>query len=132
MVPFFVSSSSSKAVDHTDIFSTLQIAGEVVRDGGQRTRVLVILSDMLQSSRGIEMDGLRHMPPKDWLRNQESTNQIPRFDRTCVLIVGADPTSSGSATIREFWFEYFKTAGADLSPDNYRATPPADDIPFCK
>lgn len=101
----------------TDLFATLHIAGEYIRDAAQPTS-LVLLSDMLQSAHGIEMS---HAVPGDaWIERQRAAGLLPRLDGACVAVVGADATSANGVAVRRFWNGYFEAAGAALTDRNYR------------
>ncbi|HWO88477.1 MAG TPA: vWA domain-containing protein [Gemmatimonadales bacterium] len=114
---------------HTDIFRTLHIAAEYVRIEPDMPTVLMLLSDMLQSANGVEM--ARKVPGREWIDEQQRAGLIPRMTGTCVVVVGADPTTAQGVRVREFWREYFRIAGARLDPANYRTTPP-DEVPDCR
>jgi len=113
---------------HTDIFSTLQLASEYIRDSGGRRTTLIILSDMLQSANGIEMEGVKRMPPSNWIESEKRNNLIPHLDGACVVVVGADPTTRHGVVVRNFWQKYFVAAGARLGAENYRILPPEADL----
>jgi hypothetical protein len=102
----------------TDLFATLHVAAEYVRDAGRRPTHLVFLSDMLQSAHGVEMS--RGVPSADWVRAQAAGGLLPRLDDTCVTVVGADATTANGIAVREFWKAYLEASGAALPEANYR------------
>jgi hypothetical protein len=53
----------------TDLFATLHVASEYLRDAPARPKVLLVLSDMMQSAHGIEMS--RSVPSAAWIEQQE-------------------------------------------------------------
>jgi hypothetical protein len=116
---FFDTATAGKAA-HTDIFSTLHVAAEFVRDAGGRQPVLILLSDMLQSANGVEMEWLRQMPPPGWISVQRQGGLLPRLNGVCVTVVGADATTAAGVAVRDFWREYFTAAGTALEEKNYR------------
>jgi hypothetical protein len=61
-MPSFFQSRASAKVLHTDIFTTLAVASEIARDGRGKPTTLVLLPDMLQSAKGVEMEHLSRMP----------------------------------------------------------------------
>jgi hypothetical protein len=130
-VPSFFRARNDGGVMHTDILTTVLLADEFVRDGGDRQKVLVLLSDMLQSAKGIEMDGLARMPPHGWIETQKSLGLLPQLGGACVVVVGADATTREGVIVRNFWQAYFTAAGAILTPQNYRATPPTTNPGHC-
>lgn len=109
---------------NTDILSTLQVAAEYVRDAGGRRTILLILSDMLQSANGIEMERQRRMPEPGWLEAQRVAGLLPALDGVCVAVIGADATTPDGAAVKRFWQDYFTAVGARLSDGNYRIVPP--------
>jgi hypothetical protein len=127
---FFKQNDSSRVL-HTDIFSTLNLVGEREHDTPTASNTLVILSDMLQSARGIEMDGARSMPRSNWLEEQKHMRTLPSLQNTCVLVVGANSTNVPGAKVYGFWRQYFDAVGTTLNHDNYRFTPPEESASLC-
>ena len=130
-LPSFFEAKDAVKVNHTDIFTTLQLAGESAHDGGARQTVLVLLSDMLQSGQGFEMERLAKMPPPSWIETEAHDGLMPQLGRVCVVAIGADATTASGVKIRNFWQAYFARAGARLLGQNYRATPPTVGAEFC-
>lgn len=113
----------------TDLFSTLHIAAEYVRDAGARSTTIVLLSDMLQSAHAVEMT--RAVPPADWIEEQRAAGVLPRLDGACVSVIGADATTANGVAVREFWEKYFAAAGASLPEQNYRLISTDSSLPAC-
>jgi hypothetical protein len=105
---------------HTDIFSTLQVAGEYVRSAGDRATTVVLLSDMLQSANGIEMEGARAMPGRGWVDERKTTARLPRLEGACIGVIGADASTENGKAVQEFWQYYFEAVGARLDERNWR------------
>jgi hypothetical protein len=120
LVPLLFDSTLVGKIAHTDIFSTLHTASEYVRDAGALPATLVLLSDMLQSANGVEMAHLRNMPPAGWVADQAASGTIPDLARVCVIVVGADDTTSEGVAVKRFWEEYLSAAGAVFTDSNYR------------
>lgn len=120
IVPVFFDPGEAGRAEHTDLFSTLHVAAEYVRDAKGRRPTLVLLSDMLQSANGIEMQSLARMPAPGWVARQQAAGTLPKLGGVCVVVIGADPTTSAGLAVREFWSGYFRAAGAALRPENYR------------
>ncbi len=131
-IPSFFRNQSPSKVNHTDIFTTLHLAEESARDGENRRTVLMLLSDMLQSGQGFEMERLRKMPPPHWIETEAHNGLMPDFGHACVVAIGADATNIDGSKVRSFWEAYFAAADAVLLPRNYRATPPAVEAVSCK
>jgi len=117
---------------HTDLFTTLNLSGEYAHDFSTRRTTIILLSDMLQSSNGIEMEHLKRMPQAGWVDTQKGMGLIPKLSGACIVVVGADATTLEGARIRDFWQSYFSAAGTNLLAANYRATPPTDGSATCE
>jgi hypothetical protein len=115
---FFVPPSGP--APHTDIFSTLQVAGEYVGSAGDRTTTIVLLSDMLQSANGVEMERARAMPGRGWVDERKATGRLPRLEGACIGVIGADASSENGKAVQDFWRYYFEALGARLEERNYR------------
>jgi hypothetical protein len=120
---FFDESRAGKAM-RTDIFTTLHVAAEYAREARGRRTTLILLSDMLQSANGVEMQGLARMPEPGWIGRQKQAGLIPDLRGVCVVVVGADPTTREGVAVRDFWRAYFEAAGARLDLDDYRVIAP--------
>lgn len=127
IAPRYFDSSGTQLVQHTDLFATLKDIGEFASDGGNRSRTILLLSDMLQSADGIEMQGNAHMPPPGWLERQRRAGNLPSFSGACVYVVGGDQTPA----VRDFWKAYFTATGASLTDRNYRSTVPLPGAQIC-
>lgn len=115
----------------TDLFSSLHVAGEYVRDAGGRRSTLVILSDMLQSANGIDMERAGGVPTESWIARQQAAGLLPRLRGACVAVIGADATSAAGVQVRRFWQAYFDAAGARLAEDDYRLIATGGAAPAC-
>lgn len=127
----FFKMPDGEKVLHTDILSTLDLAAEAAHDSRPSAPTLIILSDMLQSAHGIEMEDGKRMPPVSWIGKQKQQGLVPNLQGACVLVVGADPTNKIGVTVRDFWQQYFKATGTELPVGNYRTTPPVASRNLC-
>ncbi|MGH7477256.1 MAG: hypothetical protein ACRELD_13365 [Longimicrobiales bacterium] len=130
-LPIFFDPSIVGRVATTDVHSTLQIASELQRDAAGRKKQILLLSDMLQSTPGIEMDGLRRMPGAEWVRLRKAEGTLPDLSGSCVMVVGADATTAAGQQVRRFWEAYFREAGARLDARDYRLIPPLQEVLSC-
>lgn len=117
---------------HTDLITTLNLSGEYAHDFSTQRTTLILLSDMLQSSNGIEMEHLKRMPQAGWVEAQKKLGLIPKLSGACIVVVGADATTREGVKVRNFWQAYFAATGSNLSPVNYRATPPTSGSATCE
>ena len=125
-LPIFFDPELARSVPTTDVFTTLHMASEHLRDGSAREKELLLLSDMLQSTPRWEFEGARRMPEPEWVAAQEERSLLPALDGACVVVLGADHTTPQGQRVHEFWSEYFAATGARLDADRYRLRPPTD------
>lgn len=119
----FTDSLDRGKINGTDILSTLHDVAADLRAAQGRQSVLYIFSDMLQSTRTIEMEGLRAMPPANWVQRQKTAGTLPDHTGLCVVVVGARVDTNASQRVKRFWEEYFKATGAQLEDVNYMLRP---------
>ncbi|HEX5871873.1 MAG TPA: hypothetical protein VFY65_15700 [Longimicrobium sp.] len=106
-------------VNGTDLFATMHTAGERAREGTGARKVLVVLSDMLQCTSDVCMERSNGLPDSTWLAGQKQQGLVPALDSVCVSVVGPDATTTQGVKVREFWSQYFQTAGASFSANRY-------------
>lgn len=129
-VRFFLNQPKRAPVMHTDILTTLSIASEKISD--DKKNELIILSDMLQSSKEFEFENLKHMPTPNWIEEQKQEGLVRPLYGACVVVVGADPSRHEGVVVRDFWERYFEASGATLTTRNYRTTPPEGNSSLCE
>ncbi|HLJ88871.1 MAG TPA: hypothetical protein VKZ53_18780 [Candidatus Angelobacter sp.] len=128
-VHLFFQRAQTRPVLHTDILTTLSIASEKIAEG--KRNQLIVLSDMLQSSKEFEFEHLLHMPPPDWITRRKQQGLMRPLYGACVIAIGADPSTREGVVIRQFWQKYFEASNATLNEKNYRTTPPSGDSSWC-
>lgn len=119
----FTDSASRGDINGTDILSTLHDVAADIRAAGDRTATLYIFSDMLQSNRTIDMEGLRKMPPAGWIQRQKQNGTLPDLGGLCVVVIGARVDTEISQRVKKFWDEYFEATGATLLDHHYTLRP---------
>jgi hypothetical protein len=128
----FTDASEREEIMGTDLLSTFHDVAAEVRPFRDYRTSLYLFSDMLQSGREIEMEGLRRMPPEDWIEMRRSSSRLPDLDGVCVVVIGARIDTEASQKVKTFWSEYFKATGANLYDHNYSLRPvslPLDPCP---
>jgi hypothetical protein len=110
-------------INGTDILSTLHDVGEELRAYPGHRATMYLFSDMLQSTREIEMEGLRVMPPDGWVARAKEGGRLPNLRGLCVVVVGARVDTPAAQRVKAFWQEYFETTGATLTDQNYMLRP---------
>ncbi len=116
----------------TDLLSTLHDVGEEVRAHPMHASTVYFFSDMLQSNRTVDMEGLRRMPRSGWVEAAAANGMLPDLRGVCVVIVGARVDTETSQRIKQFWLDYFDATGATLLDENYLHRPvslPSDPCP---
>jgi hypothetical protein len=116
----------------TDLFATLHSAGERARENNGKRKVLFVLSDMLQCAGGVCMERAEGLRDSAWIAAQKQAGLVPALDRVCVSVVGADASTSHGVKVREFWSDYFGTAGASFSPNRYMHTASSPAVLRCE
>jgi hypothetical protein len=110
----------AKEILATDIFGTLNRAADYAKASRNRGTTLLLLSDMINETPDVRMTSQQGIPGDTWIRQLSSAKRIPQLNGVCVVVVGADVSSARGAAIREFWNDYFKAAGTQVAPENYR------------
>lgn len=116
---------SNNQYPNTDIFSALTQAQLVFANFPNSKKILVIMSDMLESDSKYNFatatinDGIT-----DKLINElRQQNMLPDLTGVEVYVAGADATNNNRFfTIRNFWQTYFKATGAQMLEEHYAAS----------
>lgn len=116
----FVDAQRSKEVQSTDILATLQRAADYARGGHGRGTTVLLLSDMLNSTRELNMERAGGIPDQRWITDRKAQGRLPDLRGVCIVVAGADVASARGAQAREFWKAYFEAAGTRLHAANYR------------
>ena len=120
VVPAFFDPRRQPHVLTTDLFQTLGRVADYAHSSGGRRTVVLLLSDMLQSTGEVNMERAGGIPNTAWIAARKRDGRLPALGGTCVYVAGADVGSARGVRVREFWRDYFEAAGAELSPDGYR------------
>jgi len=127
----FTDTSSREAINGTDILSTMHDVAADLQASGNRDATLYVFSDMLQSNRTIDMEGLHRMPPANWVKMETSKGTLPDLTGLCIVAVGARVDNAASQQVKRFWDEYFAATGAVLLDRNYIHRPVTLPAPAC-
>jgi hypothetical protein len=119
----FTDTTARSEIDGTDILSTMHDVAADLQAAPNRQAVLYVFSDMLQSNRTIDMEGLRRMPPSSWVTDQASKGTLPNLTGLCVVVIGARVDTEASQRVKSFWDEYFGATGAKMLERNYTLRP---------
>jgi len=113
-----------RSIMHTDLFGSLELAQRVFRNRPAATRILVVLSDMVQDADGVDFDraDLSAEPARRLIDTLRAGHRLPDLSGVKVYVVGAYyPDNARNRAIRDFWLSYFRAGGADLPPERYGA-----------
>lgn len=119
----FTDTAGRAEIDGTDILSTMHDVAADLQAAPNRAAVLYVFSDMLQSNRAIDMEGLRKMPPSGWVKEQKAAGTLPNLGGLCVVVIGARVDTEASQRVKGFWEEYFEATGGTLLDRNYTLRP---------
>jgi hypothetical protein len=112
----------SRGAPNTDILGALDLAQRIFASYPKPIRALVLLSDMIQQSPGLNLKhrDLGRRARSTLMRHLKKQGRIPKLSGVRVWIIGA---RGGDARrfqeIRSFWTEVFKAAGATLNEADY-------------
>jgi hypothetical protein len=121
---------SSAPSNQTKILDAMRLAERVISAYQRPKRVLVIFSDMIEESEryNFKRERLTDEVIARIINEEKQAKRLPDLAGVRVYVIGAgasgnQPSSSEQYTeIENFWSQYFKAAGADLSKDRYGAT----------
>jgi len=119
----FTDTTGRSEIDGTDILSTMHDVAADLQAAPNRKAVLYVFSDMLQSNRSIDMEGLRRMPSSSWVSQEEGKGTLPSLSGLCVVVVGARVDNDASQRVKTFWEEYYEATGATMIDRNYTLRP---------
>ena len=108
--------------NRTDLIATLFDVSDLIRGSQASHSRIIMLSDMLQSTPGMNMENGGAASANEWLQEKKRQGLLPDLARACVVVVGGDRSTEAGARVFRFWQEYFSAAGAELKPSNYRYT----------
>jgi len=111
----------------SSVIDSMQLAERVFSTFEGDHKLLVVFSDMIEQSRRYDFTGENLTAARigQIIAKEQSAGRLPELQDVEVCVVGAGAATSGGLSaekilsIREFWLQYFKAAGADLSKDRY-------------
>lgn len=120
VIPMFFDSSQAGRIKNTDVVASLKTIAESAQDGARRRPVVILLSDMIQSTPGLRFESVAGIPGAEWIARQKHEGLVPQLDGVCVAVIGADASTPHGVRLRRFWTDYFEAAGVAISPAAYR------------
>jgi len=91
----------------------------------KRSKLLVILSDMIQDSKefNFERSRITNSYTAKVIKHRRKQKMIPNLSGVKVYVAGASAKAAKKyRSIEKFWSSYFKVAGADFSSHRYGHT----------
>lgn len=116
----FFDAKRAREIQSTDVLGTLFRAADYAHGAGNRRVTLLILSDMLNATRELNMEGARPLPDSDWIAAHVKEQVVPDLRGVCIVVVGADVRTPRGAAVRDFWTRYLTAAGGKFKLVNYR------------
>jgi len=112
---------------HTDIFGALLLASQIFQNSPKGREVLVIFSDMRENAGNLNFERSKgrdvHLSPAQIAKGR----LIPQLQNVEVYVLGADNAGKSMAywtALRQFWSEYFQSAGASVKAYTVLREPP--------
>lgn len=102
---------------YTDIIGALLAANQLLEQSPNTSRkTLMVFSDMRQNTADLDLESLRSVPS---FATYEARSKLPvaELRGVSIYVVGADNAGKSITywqTLKEFWTEYFRRAGANL------------------
>jgi len=101
----------------TDLLGAVVVAGQLFNKQTGERNILVILSDMREETRTLNLARPLLVRPASALQKIEQAHLVADLKGVEVYVLGVDAAGKSVAyweSLREFWVEYFKKAGANL------------------
>jgi hypothetical protein len=113
------------SVPRTDILGSLALSERIFRAYDHPKKILVIVSDMLEDSPRIRLSR-EHLTPeriRALVERERTEGRLPDLHGVKVYVVGAShPDRDRYRAVKEFWFSYFGSVGADITTERYGPT----------
>ena len=120
VVPAFFDASKSASIQSTDILQTLFRAADYAKARPRDSTVVLLLSDMLNSTAEMDMERSGGIPGSAWIATRQAAGLLPDLRGVCVFAAGADVETRRGAAARAFWMEYVRAAGGRMPESAYR------------
>jgi hypothetical protein len=116
----FFDSAATQHVMTTDLLFTIGRAADYAKAAEGRRVTLVLMSDMLNATRELNMERQGGVPDAQWVAERKAQGRLPDLRGVCVVVSGADVSSARGAQVRDFWRAYFAASEAKSPDVNYR------------
>lgn len=113
------------AAKKTKILDSNQLAERVFKSYPNPRKILVVFSDMLESSEkgNFDKQKLTADLSAKTIDGERKNSRLPDLSSVKVYVVGAQTGGAANTfnDIENFWIVYYKACGADLAKENYGA-----------
>ena len=121
VIPTFFDPRRMKEIRSTDLVQTLYTAADYARGRSRDSTIVLLMSDMLNATRELNMEVEGGIPGASWVTAKKSAGQLPQLGGVCVFVVGAETQTPRGVAARRFWMSYLGAAGARMSEEGYRS-----------
>ena len=97
------------------MLTTLYRAADYAKAANGRRTTLLLLSDMLNATRELNMERAGGVPDSAWIAARVGEGRVPDLRGVCVVVVGADVRTGTGVAVRRFWEGYLRAAGAEVA-----------------
>lgn len=124
-----------QAAPATDLLGAFSQAGKILNGSGYMTsphKTLIVFSDAIHQAGTVDFasERLTDRRIQELIQQEKDKGNMPDLKGVQVWFAGAGAAEGGQSgisqdqmlDIEQFWLEYFKQAGATLSPDHYGAS----------
>ncbi|MBA3852996.1 MAG: hypothetical protein C0503_01195 [Gemmatimonas sp.] len=118
----FTDTAGISRIRHTDIFAFLTRVSDYIEPASGRETLLILLSDMIHDTPELNLSRSNAIPGATWIRQRADAGLVPSLRGACFVAVGVDVGTPRAARLKQFWFDYMRTAGAIVVDGNYRGT----------
>jgi hypothetical protein len=103
---------------NTDILGCMLLAGELFRNEQGATKMLVVYSDMRNTTDGVNFETARNIDAQTTLTEFKQRGLLPDLQGVEVKVLGADASGLNKSQwnrVKQFWEAYLIAAGANIA-----------------
>jgi hypothetical protein len=103
---------------NTDLLGAMLMASELFRNNQRARRLLIVYSDMLNTTDGVNFEKAQNFDSQMMLAALSRQGFVPELQGVTVKVLGADASGLGINRwnrVKQFWKAYFTAAGANIA-----------------